>query len=253
MKNRRVIGILGGVGPFAGLELARRVMKATSSTRDQDHLPLVLASFPGEIPDRSEFLRTGAGPNPGEGAVKSLERLAAAGAEVIGVACNTIHAPACWEPIADAAKRLGLTLLHAVEETCRIVSCNPDWHEGAGLLGTSGLAQSGIYSATLKSSGIRPIKLPVGVQDAVQELIYNAEWGLKAAGVATPQAAAQAQLAENVLVAGGARVIILACTELSLLDTTMFQVPVIDSLDALAAALVTASRASTGPTIVANL
>ena len=42
-----VIGIVGGVGPFAGLDLNAKVFDQTLATRDQEHLETVLVSASG--------------------------------------------------------------------------------------------------------------------------------------------------------------------------------------------------------------
>ena len=41
-----LIGIVGGVGPYAGLDLAAKVFAQTRARRDQEHLPLALLSLP---------------------------------------------------------------------------------------------------------------------------------------------------------------------------------------------------------------
>ena len=52
----RTIGIVGGLGPYAGYDLVRKIFRWTRASRDQDHLPLMLHSFPGWIPERPAFL-----------------------------------------------------------------------------------------------------------------------------------------------------------------------------------------------------
>ena len=51
-----MIGIVGGVGPYAGLDLQQKILEQTKATADQDHLGIISWSEPGIIPDRTAFL-----------------------------------------------------------------------------------------------------------------------------------------------------------------------------------------------------
>ena len=51
MKNQKLIGIVGGVGPYAGLDLCRKIFEQTDAHRDQEHLPIALLSIPQKIKD----------------------------------------------------------------------------------------------------------------------------------------------------------------------------------------------------------
>jgi aspartate racemase len=83
------IGILGGMGPAATLDFMTKLMALTPASRDQDHLPLILASLP-QIPDRSAaILGTGEDPLPIlEYGVKLLNRV---GTGLIVIPCATSH------------------------------------------------------------------------------------------------------------------------------------------------------------------
>ena len=93
MRQQRLIGIVGGLGPFAHLDFERKLLDAASelvgARRDQDFPQWVLSSIP-QTPDRTEayFGKTD-DPTPSLG--RSLERLRGAGADFAVVACNTAH------------------------------------------------------------------------------------------------------------------------------------------------------------------
>ena len=91
-KDQALIGVVGGMGPFAGLDLARKVFEETDARSDQEHLPLALVSLSDRISDRSAFLQGSHRNNPGPAIFESLKRLADAGATVAGMACVTAHA-----------------------------------------------------------------------------------------------------------------------------------------------------------------
>ena len=56
MNNLNAIGIIGGVGPAAGVDLFNRILSHTSAEKDQEHLNVLLTSCPSLIPDRTAYL-----------------------------------------------------------------------------------------------------------------------------------------------------------------------------------------------------
>jgi hypothetical protein len=62
--SRRVVGVLGGMGPGATIEFMSRVLTATEASNDQDHIRMIIDSNP-LVPDRTAFiLGRGADPRP---------------------------------------------------------------------------------------------------------------------------------------------------------------------------------------------
>ena len=52
MKNQRtIIGIFGGMGPEATIDLYRQIIELTPAKRDQDHIPTLIYSLP-QVPER---------------------------------------------------------------------------------------------------------------------------------------------------------------------------------------------------------
>ena len=54
------------MGPEAGIDLARLITEQTLAECDQEHIPQVLFSLPGQINDRTEYLLKKSGPNPAD-------------------------------------------------------------------------------------------------------------------------------------------------------------------------------------------
>ena len=71
----KVIGILGGMGPEATLDLFGKIIAATPAARDQDHLRVVIDSNP-KVPDRTAaILAGGESPVPAMTAgIRALQR-----------------------------------------------------------------------------------------------------------------------------------------------------------------------------------
>ena len=114
-----LIGILGGMGPQAGLDLADKLITATATQSDQDHIPFILFSLPGEIPDRTTFLLGRSESNPAYAIADQFEKMSAMGITIAVMACNTAHAG----PIFDLAlallreKGIKLRILHMVKDS----------------------------------------------------------------------------------------------------------------------------------------
>lgn len=101
MTGKKAIGVVGGMGPMAGIDLVRAVFEETNANVDQEHLPVALISYPGQIPDRSAWLADPDAPTPLPGILDILRRLEQSGCSVAGIPCNTAHAP----PIYDVLKQ----------------------------------------------------------------------------------------------------------------------------------------------------
>ena len=87
--SKKIIGILGGMGPAATADLFTKIINSTEAGCDQEHLHVIIDSNTN-IPDRTEALIHG-GADPTEQMTQSARRLAEAGAELIVMPCNTAH------------------------------------------------------------------------------------------------------------------------------------------------------------------
>ena len=245
--ERNAIGVLGGLGPYAGLDRVRALFDETEAHRDQDHLPVALISYPGRIPDRATWLADLAAPSPLPGMLEVLRRLDDAGCSVAGVPCNTAHAPALFDRLGDGLLADGrdLRLLHIVDAIVeRIAEVAPDAHR-IGVLATSSSIQNRLHEIGLEAAGLEALVPEAEDQARVQEAIYGAEWGLKAQSAPPDPRARQALLdATDRLVARGAEAVILGCTELPLAvpEADRDGVPFVNSTRALARALIRAAH-----------
>ena len=87
--EKKIIGILGGMGPLATADLFQKIILHTRAETDQQHLHVIVDSNTN-IPDRTAALLHGSA-DPTPELVKSARRLADAGAEVLIMPCNTAH------------------------------------------------------------------------------------------------------------------------------------------------------------------
>jgi aspartate racemase len=228
------IGILGGMGPEAGIALLGKVVAAERVVRDQDHIPAVLDSDP-TIPDRTAFL-LGRGPDPLPAMIAAGTRLAACGVTVAGVGCMTAHA--FLEGLRAA---LPFRILSAFEELARSVAADYPAARSLGILATSGSRASGIYERNL--GGYRCLWPSPGEQESlVMEAIYGKD-GIKAGNRGEAPRALLRRAAES-LAAAGAELVVAGCTEIPLaLSQSDVGVPLLDPMRILAEALVREARA----------
>ena len=94
-----MIGIVGGMGPLAGLDVFKKITEETPVTSDQEHAPVLLFSVPAQIPDRTEFLLGREKTNPAIAISEIILTLEKAGARVVGIPCNTAHSPRIFDVI----------------------------------------------------------------------------------------------------------------------------------------------------------
>lgn len=201
----RVIGIIGGMGPEAGVEFQRRLIEAVRGRPDQDHLPVLHVSDPA-IPDRTESLARG-----DETWVRRVlelgRKLEALGATEIVVCCITAHTR--WKEIQQG---LFVPLLNLVTWTtgkikrsgCRRVA----------LLATRGTIASTIFQREFSGSGITLVLPDDRRQSVVDDVIFGLH-GVKRCGSTVENAQRLASVLVGLQNVDG---VILGCTELSLLQ-----------------------------------
>lgn len=240
------IGIVGGVGPYAGLDLQRKILEQTVAARDQDHLPVIAVSRPGPIPDRTEYLLGRVAENPAGAMLEQLRLLAGAGAGVAAIPCNTAHAPAIFDVIRAGVAEFApsLPLLHMIDETAAHLKAHHPALATIGILSTTGTWRARLYPAALEPLGYRVVVPDEPMQEAlVHPAIYDPGYGIKATGVVAPRAQGDLAQAIAALRRQGAEAILLGCTELPLAFPGREHegVPLIDPTLALARALIRAA------------
>lgn len=233
-EKRSRIGIIGGMGPEAGIALLSKVVAAEGPLqRDQDHIPAVLDSDP-TIPDRTAFLM-GKGSDPLPAMIAAGRRLASCGVTVCGMGCMTAHT--FLEGLRAA---LPFRVLSAFEELGRTIATDYPETRLVGVLATSGSRKAGIYEKQLSSFDC--LWPSAEEQESlVMEAIYGAR-GIKAGNRGEYPRSLLAAAAQG-LVASGAQILVAGCTELPLaLGQVDVSVPLLDPMAILAAALVREAR-----------
>ena len=234
------IGIIGGVGPAAGIDLFKKVLKHTNASKDQEHISLFLTSCPSLIPDRTEFLLKG-GPDPAPGIQKCLEILASNGATAVGLGCNTAHSP---KILGRVQIPQNVRFVNMIEETCKYAS--EKYVNGKiGLIATLGTINTGVYADYFKSFPNLELVVPSEeTRKSVHDAIYNSKYGIKATAEVSAEATHAVVNAVCELRDQGCKAVILGCTELPIVfsdnKNTPSSVGLIDPTEVLAVSLIKA-------------
>ena len=242
---RDAIGVLGGLGPYAGLDLVRAIFDETHAHADQEHLPVALLSYPGRIPDRSTWIHDHSAPSPVPPMLDVLRKLDDAGCAVAGIPCNTAHAPALFDLLRGylAADGRDIRLLHIVDAiVARVQEVAPEAGT-VGVLATDSSIANRLHEIGLEGAGMHAVVPLAEVQREVQASIFDPSWGLKAfSHPPKPEAREVLLRATEHLIERGAEAVILGCTELPLAIPEAVHdasgVPFVSSTRALARALI---------------
>ncbi|MEM2136932.1 MAG: amino acid racemase [Candidatus Methanomethylicia archaeon] len=219
----KIIGILGGLGPEATAELFLRIIKATPARRDQDHIPIIIYNNP-KVPDRTAAILYG-GENPLPELIKTARMLERFGVDFIIMPCNTAHY--YYDALKSSVK---IPFLNMIELTVKRVREMYPEVKVAGLLATTGTVRTGLYQKFFEDYGVNVIVPGDEDQKLVMRGIYD---GVKAGD----NVLGRKLLLEvaNKLVVDGAELMVLGCTEISVvIKSGDLSVPIIDPLQVLA-------------------
>jgi aspartate racemase len=223
--TRRLVGVVGGVGPLATAYFLDRVVRLTDAATDQEHVDLVVHQR-ASVPDRTAFLLGRSDADPGPVMAVCAAELAGLGAEAVVLPCNTAEP---FLPAVEAAA--GVPVVGIVRATVAEAVALVPGLERVGVLATDGTLAARTYHDELARVGAEALVPSAADQATVMAVIYEQ---VKAGRpVDVPALAAVADR----LAAAGAQCVVLGCTELSVVaaDVTAATAAfVVDSVDALA-------------------
>jgi aspartate racemase len=205
MQTRgRMIGILGGMGPEATLDLYRHIIKLTPAVKDQDHIRILIYSNP-KIPDRTEAI-AGNGESPLAELIRSAKLLEKSGVGIIAMPCNASH-----YFLSQIQREVGIPILDMIAETCRALHETLPQAKRVGLIAALGTVHSGVYHKALERLGINTLVPARADQQRIQAAIGQVKAGA--------QNRSTQEIFQSIgmrLVEAGASAVILGCTEVPL-------------------------------------
>lgn len=224
VQTRKTIGILGGMGPAATANFYQRIIAATDASCDQEHLHLLIDSCP-QTPDRTAFL-LGAGEDPTPTLLKMALCLECAGAELLIIACNTAHAF-----LENVSSVVTVPIIDWVEEAAAGVVASLPSLQRIGLLATTGTIESRVYQRAFATHDIQTTTPDPLLQEQLMSIIYG-PYGIKSGKKENTNSESMRNIITSFLRQTDVQAILLACTELSLLDTIHFKLLSLPLFDA---------------------
>ncbi len=224
MHVTKRLGVLGGMGSAATVRFLDRLITFTPAHRDQDHVPAIV-SFAPAIPDRSTAI-LGQGESPLDALLRETARLERAGADVICIPCNTAHY--WYDAVCSACT---VPLLHIVDAVSNLLVRSFPSHARIGLISTSGTLASQIYQhRNAKCRWFTPDPL-------VQALWVDPCVALVKGGDLLSARVHLHVALQHLIKSHAVDAVVLGCTDLILaIPNENYQVPILDSGDALAIA-----------------
>jgi len=212
------IGIVGGAGPYAGLDCSLKILQQTKAEKDQDYLPTLVISTPDLIEDRTSFLLGKSPKNPAHAIYRNLLDLNDLGASVVGIPCNTAHAPAIKDVFLEKLKQseTKLKVLDMISETVKFLKKECPNVKKVGILSTIGTWKVGFFPDIFERHGYKVFTLSEDFQQHLHdEALFHPENGIKV------QADPVTKKARDILLDGfdslkekGSEAVILGCTEI---------------------------------------
>ncbi len=188
--------------------------------KDQDFLPTLLVSTPELIEDRTKFLLGESKDNPAYAILSNIIDLRNMGATIVGIPCNTAHAPTIKDVFMEKIEKLEceLKVLDMISETAIFLKKECPKVKNVGILSTLGTWEAGFFPDILGKYGYHVFTLDKSLQEHIhKEALYHPEHGIKV------KIDPVTKNARNVLLEGfnslkkkGAEAIILGCTEIPL-------------------------------------
>ncbi|MBI5584781.1 MAG: aspartate/glutamate racemase family protein [Deltaproteobacteria bacterium] len=220
------------MGPEATVDLQQRVLRATPAEDDADHLRMIVDNNP-QIPSRIKALIEGTGESPVPVLRDMARRLEAYGADLLAIPCNTAHT--YFEDLRTAVQ---IPVLNMIELTVERIGQENPGLKRVGVLASTAVIRQGLYLEPFDRYGIEILYPAEERQQQIMQVIRKVKTGRPG-----PMEQEALRLASRQLICQGAEVLIVACTELSLLSGDLAPaVPIYDTAQVLAEAIVRTAK-----------
>lgn len=208
----RVVGIIGGMGPEATVDLMSKIIQATPAQKDQDHIRMLVDNN-AKIPPRVEAILQGQGDDPGAVMAEMGQTLERWGADFLAIPCSTAH-----YFFEDVVRAVNIPVLNIIGETVMVLK--KEGIKNVMLLATAATLKSRLYETQLEEAGIRLI-VPT---DEYQEKVLQVIRDVKAGRYQEASAMCQELIAHGQ--ERGTEAIVLGCTDLPVVFDRITESPI---------------------------
>lgn len=230
IKTEKVVGILGGMGPEATVDLMQRIINLTPADDDIDHVRCIVDNNP-KVPSRIKAIIDGNGEDPGPCMADMAKRLESWGADFLAIPCNTAHY--YYNAVTDAVQipvinLLDLVVAHVKEtrQSCRTI----------GVLASTAVLSTRLYEKRFEAVGITVIYPTEKFQNILLDVIKEVKAGNRSQEIIEKYL----EICQSLKLAGVDAAIV-ACTELGVIKTEV-PLELIDAADILAKKIVTVAK-----------
>lgn len=202
VNGKKVLGVIGGMGPIATSFFMELVIKMTQAETDQEHLDMIIYNIPS-IPDRTSYILDPSKDNPLPVIINIAHKLEEQGVEFLAMPCCTAH---YFQ--AELEESLHKPFVNIIRATVQYLQ--ERGISRVGVMATDGTIRSGLFRQELEAHGMEYIAPSAERQADVMHIIYH---NVKAN---EPADMGRFRAVGNELKEQGAQAVILGCTELSL-------------------------------------
>lgn len=219
---KKTIGILGGMGPEATRYMYDLIINRTDAGTDQDHIHVIINSYP-QVPLRTDAILK-QGPSPTPFLKEGIEALLNAGADFVVMPCVTAH-----HFIPEVREEIAFDFVSLLDEAGKWAGANLAGIKTAGLIASAGAIESRLFHRVFAAQGIEIISPEEQDLSRALEAVFG-PGGIKA-GHTTGGPREAILSAANALIDRGAGAIIAGCTEIPLvLRPEDISVPLIEPM-----------------------
>ena len=164
-ENSPLLGILGGLGPYASAYFYELITTHTKAEKDQDHINIILSSR-ASTPDRTDFILGNSDDSPLPWMIRDARALEQFGATAIVIPCNTAH-----YFIHEVRRAVTVPVPSIITET--VLHLKRSGLQKAAILATTGTLSSGSYQEELTRFGLDYMTPDKPGRDLLMEIIYD--------------------------------------------------------------------------------
>ncbi len=165
IKEKKKLGIIGGMGPLAAAFFYRAVVEHTEALSDQEHIITYMISDP-TIPKRVEYILGENSESPLGALIDTAVKLEEMGAEIIAMPCVTAHF--FYEKISAS---VSVPMINMLDETVRYLKIKGI--NSAGILATRATIKSAIVQAALEKAGIEAVLPKEEENEIISRVIFE--------------------------------------------------------------------------------
>ncbi len=201
--KQKILGVIGGLGPLATAQFLELAVQMTQAKTEQDNLDMIVYNFPS-IPDRTGYILGSNLKSPLPGLISCANALNRQGVSCIAIPCVTAH-----YFHREVQNVVPVPVLNVLGETVSLLRAAGVAR--VGIMATDGTIRSRLLARELELAGINPIIPCAQSQEKLMHLIYrNVKSG-------KPVELEKFLAVQQELLDCGSQVILLGCTELSLI------------------------------------